>query len=483
MSVKLRGQGRQPSPFQCSFRSVGRPGEMIMQKSWAIGQHLENELSRLSTARRWLSFARERAPFRVVRRTRVFLCTIPSSYKIEQLEEEFEEDFPGRLFMGICDEAAATAETYVPQLLKIQVENIVLLGDHKQLQPLVIASDHKEPEQKKVSRSLMERMVDAGYRTTMLTTQYRMPDCLCNIVSGLFYRSMLRTAPEKLRKEQRATLGASALSKRLRWLDVSSSPGESQVGTSFVSAQEAALIAHLLRSDPLLSTTRETIKVVCLYKPQAGLIQKVCGDTFGAQRRNVEFVTVDACQGTEAPHVVLSTVRSQPGRIGFASNPRRLNVAISRAKETLTVVGCSEALACDVNWRKVLDGFRTSSEGSVEPPKTMADFRAQGLEELWLRAQGSGRGTASGGEAASSAAEAVQGQGQRWFWQGQEWQGQRWQGQRHLPQLPGRPLPLWFPVPIFSQQLMVQMPQLFLHSNSRADGDATAFSQQLKVQQ
>ncbi|CAE8596903.1 unnamed protein product, partial [Polarella glacialis] len=375
-------------PFQCSFRSVGRPGEMIMQKSWAIGQHLENELSRLSTARRWLSFARERAPFRVVRRTRVFLCTIPSSYKIEQLEEEFEEDFPGRLFMGICDEAAATAETYVPQLLKIQVENIVLLGDHKQLQPLVIASDHKEPEQKKVSRSLMERMVDAGYRTTMLTTQYRMPDCLCNIVSGLFYRSMLRTAPEKLREEQRATLGASTLSKRLRWLDVSSSPGESQVGTSFVSAQEAALIAHLLRSDPLLSTTRETIKVVCLYKPQAGLIQKVCGDTFGAQRRNVEFVTVDACQGTEAPHVVLSTVRSQPGRIGFASNPRRLNVAISRAKETLTVVGCSEALACDVNWRKVLDGFRTSSEGSVEPPKTMADFRAQGLEELWLRAQG-----------------------------------------------------------------------------------------------
>eukprot|EP00930_Biecheleria_cincta_P042466 TRINITY_DN29221_c0_g1_i1.p1 TRINITY_DN29221_c0_g1~~TRINITY_DN29221_c0_g1_i1.p1 ORF type:complete len:1004 (+),score=191.84 TRINITY_DN29221_c0_g1_i1:43-3054(+) len=399
--------------------------------SWDVGSHLKHEEARLATAHRWLAFAVQQAPCRVVRRTRVFLCTIPSSYKVEQLKEEFEKDFPSRLFMAMCDEAAATAESYVPQMLKLSVENLLLLGDHYQLQPLVIARNHKEPEEKRVSRSLMERMLDAGYKSRMLKTQYRMFESLCAIVSSLFYRSKLVTAQEKRLQDMQEESGSidsgsgqhfrkgasieicwedgvwypamvkcrhpkggyyvvwegeslyipekwvrvprqkgaavfTDSRKRLRWFDAIGGKDvvlEQRVGTSYVNAVEVAKIRQLLHTDPVLSSTREQVKVITLYKPQLQLLQKTCQDIM-LKRPNVEFVTVDACQGTEAPHIVLSSVRSVRGKIGFASNPKRLNVAISRAIKSLSIVGSSHALGGDKNWAKVHEGFKHAGEVS-----------------------------------------------------------------------------------------------------------------------
>jgi len=142
-----------------------------------------------------LSLAQNTAAARNIRRTRVLLCTIPSSYKVMQLQEDYQDDFPKRLFMGILDEAAA--ETYIPLILRLQVENLVLLGDHKQLSPLVLASGgDREIKDKNVDRSLMERAIDNNLRPHSLRVQYRMPEVLCNLVSNLFYGGSLRTARE-----------------------------------------------------------------------------------------------------------------------------------------------------------------------------------------------------------------------------------------------------------------------------------------------
>eukprot|EP00933_Yihiella_yeosuensis_P017700 TRINITY_DN14737_c0_g1_i1.p1 TRINITY_DN14737_c0_g1~~TRINITY_DN14737_c0_g1_i1.p1 ORF type:complete len:437 (+),score=119.02 TRINITY_DN14737_c0_g1_i1:839-2149(+) len=315
-------------------------------------------------------------------------------------------------------------------MLKLAVENLLLLGDHFQLQPLVIAKNHKEPEEKRVSRSLMERMLDAGYTTRMLKIQYRMFEGLCTIVSGLFYKSKLITAPEKLAQDAEEEAGGngkgsghfkkgasveicwsdgkwySAMVKRrhpqggcyvdyrgeslyipdefirsplqadssaifadarrrLRWFDTSakSKVAEIAVGTSYVNPVEVAMIRQLLLSDPVLKSTSESTKVITLYKPQLQLLQKTCHDIM-QKRLNVEFVTVDACQGTEAAHIVLSPVRSSRGKIGFASNPRRLNVAISRAIKSLSIVGSSHGLCGDKNWAKVFAGFKNLGEVS-----------------------------------------------------------------------------------------------------------------------
>lgn len=73
------------------------------------------------------------------------------------------------------------------------VQNLVLLGDHKQLNPLVLATAGAlEMKEKNVDRSFMERALDCGCREHSLLTQYRMPDILCKLVSRLFYRAGLR---------------------------------------------------------------------------------------------------------------------------------------------------------------------------------------------------------------------------------------------------------------------------------------------------
>ena len=106
------------------------------------------------------------------------------------------------MVMGILDEAGATAETYIPLVLQTKIENLVLLGDQRQLRPLVIAPDSENIDEKQVNRSLLERCVACKSGSTMLREQYRMPKKLCDVVSRLFYESKLITPKAKVEQEK-----------------------------------------------------------------------------------------------------------------------------------------------------------------------------------------------------------------------------------------------------------------------------------------
>jgi hypothetical protein len=113
--------------------------------------------------------------------------------------------------------------------------------------------------------------------------------------------------------------------------------------------------------------------VISLYKGQARLLERVLSGAGGTKPR---IVTVDRAQGSEADHVILSCVRSNARRseaIGFAKDRRRLNVAISRSKKTLTVLGnpttmgalsCCELIS---NRYPVAFGHPAASPGSTDP--------------------------------------------------------------------------------------------------------------------
>ncbi|CAE8653736.1 unnamed protein product [Polarella glacialis] len=434
-------------PIRSCGRSVCQVPDGRFLPLWHVGDYLKHEMQRLARAKGLLETAEAEALQRIIRRSRVFLCTIASLYRLRELQES--ADLAGcalrRIFMAICDEAAATAETYVPMLLSSNVENLVLFGNQKQLQPLVRARDHKEPEVKKVSRSLMERMIDAGCPARMLTVQYRMFTELCNIVSDMFYTSLLKTGPEKITSQACDELGiGGAVSKhcfkqrdkveiwhegswrqaiiesrcreggykvgpawcqsgdkpsfrasdevrppggigcmRIRWFDVSgASIPEKIVGTSYVSTAEVGVIHWLLCNDPILGKTKQGVKVITFYKQQLLLLQRTCADII-EKRPNVEFLTVDASQGTEASHVVLSTVRSGRRRIGIAGDPRRFNVAISRAQSSLTVVGSGPALRSDERWQQFYKSCRR--KGAVQPvsSKELQAWGGDGTDNHW----------------------------------------------------------------------------------------------------
>lgn len=130
-------------------------------------------------------------------------------------------------------------------------------------------------------------------------------------------------------------------------------------GKSFYNMQEAEAIistlGRVLEDKSVLSCA-----VLTPYNGQLRVLRSLARARFpeALQTIDVEFSTVDGFQGREAEVVLFSAVRcNPPGRLGFVADPRRLNVAITRAKRGLIVAGCQATLSADANWRAWLEWY------------------------------------------------------------------------------------------------------------------------------
>jgi len=177
----------------------------------------------------------------------------------------------------------------------------------------------------------------------MLQTQYRMPPEICNFISNRFYDGALTTAGHKLQQVSQDCRRSNAL----EWIDYKDGR-ESQEGTSKYNEKELDTIVGLLTSRTELASERlsaasEKVMVITFYAAQARRLEDRLQQ---ASRPDVEVMTVDSAQGSEADYVILSCVRCNGGHdIGrFVADDRRVNVAMSRARKQLIVVGSSKTL-------------------------------------------------------------------------------------------------------------------------------------------
>ena len=299
----------------------------------------------------------------VLQDTQIFLATIASTSRLlRDWEEHVGEELT--IHTVIVDECGCTTESSVALLARLNPQNLLLVGDHKQLPPTSMVPP-RELEGTRHDRSLLERCVMASGAVHKLREQYRMHPQICECISSLFYNAMLTTPREVA--DARKKFQAGARTDPLVWCTVRGNetiPPQSKSYVNWEEVEVASRVAARLRE---LHPPPATIAVLTFYKGQLSELMKAVPAALG-----VEVLTVDSCQGSEFDHVVLSTVRAnRQGKIGFVKDKQRINVACSRSLHTLCVVGCDATLSSDQDWLEVRRRCKVRVPDELRPQRAV----------------------------------------------------------------------------------------------------------------
>lgn len=271
----------------------------------------------------------------------------------------------GTLFI---DEAAQALEAACWIAIR-KADRVILAGDHQQLPPTIKCYD---AARKGLERTLMEYLV---YRkpevVSLLTTQYRMNETIMQLSSDYFYDGKLMAAPEVRHR------GILDWDNPITWIDTSDKDfKESFVGDTFgrINKAEANLLLEEL-INYILRIGRERILeeridfgIISPYKAQVQYLRsKIKADAALRPFRSLLTVnTVDGFQGQERDVIFISLVRAnEDGNIGFLNDLRRMNVAITRARMKLVILGEGHTLTHHRFYR-ILKEAIDSTDSSLE---------------------------------------------------------------------------------------------------------------------
>jgi len=240
---------------------------------------------------------------------------------------------------------------------------VVLVGDHKQL-----AATRKARGEAWAGASLFERLMPST-NAHLLDTQYRMHYAISRYASLASYGGRLRDGRPRgdFDEKRSGPLGAVDALAPLTFLNLATS-AEARGAASRSNEQEARLARNV--HDLLRSAARGDVGVISFYRDQLRVLRRA----FDGAAGDPEINTVDAFQGREKDFILLSCVRADGAGVGFLRDARRLNVALTRAKHGVVVIGSEATLRSDARWRFLLDYAR--DRGSVvDVPDAGADLR------------------------------------------------------------------------------------------------------------
>ncbi|MEO8413979.1 MAG: AAA domain-containing protein [Ginsengibacter sp.] len=203
----------------------------------------------------------------------------------------------------------------------------VLAGDHFQLPPTVLS---QEAAVMGLNTSILEVCVEAVQNIFLLNTQYRMRESIAGFPGDYFYKGLLQTA-----------VHLSNTGVHLSFIDTAGSGYNEVQGGNGISLQNEGELAI---AQKLLETEALDPSLTAFISPYSGQVA-AAKEVLPEQMR---IGTIDSFQGQEKENIILSLVRSNDeGEIGFLKDYRRMNVAITRAKEQLFVIGDSATIGAD----------------------------------------------------------------------------------------------------------------------------------------
>ena len=245
------------------------------------------------------------------------------------------------------DEAAQALEAACWIAIR-KAGRVVFAGDHCQLPPTVKSIAALKGG---LGKTLMERIVEQKPQVvTLLKVQYRMNEQIMHFSSDYFYHGEVETAPEVSHR------GILDYDVPMMWIDTADVDGKEEfVGESFgrINRAEAELTLHTLElyfqkigKQRILDESID-VGIISPYRAQVQLLRKMirAREFFRPYRHLISVNTVDGFQGQERDVVLISLVRSnEGGDIGFLRDLRRMNVAITRARMKLIILGSAQTM-------------------------------------------------------------------------------------------------------------------------------------------
>jgi senataxin len=260
----------------------------------------------------------------------------------------------------------------------------VMVGDQQQLTATVFSSEARAAL---YDRSLFQRLIEIGHPYIMLDTQYRMHPAISAFPCRVFYGGHLKDGANVLVQEYLPTFLTTYTSASVQtggrstpvpqatlcpfmFLDLDTSREKAGAAGSQSNSEEAIFVSTLLGSLQQAAQragckSLGSIGVITFYSDQLAELRRVVrvdrlNSRFPAQQackvEDLELNTVDGFQGKEKDIIIISAVRANDhGGVGFISDLRRMNVALTRARKGLFVVGHAPTLGRDATWRALLD--------------------------------------------------------------------------------------------------------------------------------
>jgi superfamily I DNA and/or RNA helicase len=303
---------------------------------------------------------------------RQIIANIMDSADVICATTNFDPDLLGdrRFDLAVIDEACQSTEPGCWPVV-LRADKIVLAGDHCQLPPTIISA---EAATQGFAVSLMERLVNTygDLVTRQLSVQYRMHDQIMQYSSDCFYHGSLvshESVRSRLLTDSVPAPHAPILTGTVTFVDTAGADWEEEPdpdGESRCNPHEGKWVLQQLRELCQAGVSPEEIAVIAPYAAQVRWLR------INSPNRSIEIDTVDGFQGREKEVVVISLVRSNKElEIGFLADTRRMNVALTRARSKLVLIGDSATLAAHefyaglITYIEGIGGYRSIWEYDV----------------------------------------------------------------------------------------------------------------------
>jgi DNA polymerase III delta prime subunit/antitoxin component of RelBE/YafQ-DinJ toxin-antitoxin module len=306
---------------------------------------------------------------KIIEGSKVILATMAGISEYQAWKHLTKLHEQGQSFVVVIDEAAQATEPTCWVPLKI-ASKLVLAGDHMQLPPTVKCEDIK----KDLGVTMFERLFDVygnnPKHATTLIEQYRMCPVIMGWTSGEMYEGKLQAASVVLERTLMFSRWAEIKSLNLPEVNFITAKDMIMIDTAKQDRKEADDTGYskynpgeveIIYVLVLLLTkviAAESIGIISPYRSQVELLRR---ELIEKGKLKVKVSTIDGYQGREEDIIIISMVRSNNIReIGFLGDDRRINVAVTRARMQVIIVGDSDTICCRPFLRRLVEYIRVN---------------------------------------------------------------------------------------------------------------------------